>query len=115
MQSSQKIDRAIADLPRHAREFFTEVSNSAEFICHPKKIQIQVKLDGKLLGGFNRDRQHWYLTKRFIDRTSGEKTAAIHGFQETPRPGSAPFWRLDGAENAFAFKAALEDLIGSKF
>jgi hypothetical protein len=90
------------------------VSNSTEFSCHPKKIQFQVKFDGKLLGGFNRDLQHWYLTKRFIDRASGEKTAAIHGFQETPRPGNAPFWRLDGAENAFKFKAALDDLTGSK-
>ncbi|NHX27214.1 hypothetical protein HA397_24910 [Escherichia coli] len=104
---------AIEELPIGARSFFEEVRDSGQFSCDAKLIQFQVKFNGELLGGFNRSLEHWYLVKRFTDRTRGEQTAAAHGFKLTPRSGNAPFWRLDGAENAHAFKAVIEELTQS--
>ena len=76
--------------------------------------QIMLRHDGRKVGGWNTRDRHWYVSK-VIARDS-EGLLERHGFRwMTKSDGQHCWWQLDGSDNAGAFQAVAEALIGVPF
>ena len=91
-----------------------DAARAAGYEIRRGRQQIMLRHDERKVGGWNTRDRHWYVSK-VIARDSDELMER-HGFRwMTKSDGQHCWWQLDGADNAGAFQAVAEALIGVPF
>lgn len=72
------------------------------------KTHVQLKLQGRKVGGWNRQQGHWYVSQQIADAT--HPAPPKHGFCWMER-AIPPHWRLKGGDGADAFRRVVGELM----
>ena len=97
------------DLHPTVREF-VKAAQAAGYTVKLGKMQVMVSRSGRKLGGWNTQKEHWYVSKR-IAQNSGDLLER-HGFRWMEKPGHE-WWQIDGVGKVSAFRAVAAKLTGA--
>lgn len=97
------------DLHPTVREFVKAVQTAGYTVCFGSMQVMFFSQSGKKLGGWNTQKEHWYVSK--IEAQGNGGLLERHGFRWMEKPGHQ-WWQIDGVGEVSAFRAVVAELTG---
>ena len=98
------------DLHPTVREF-AEAAKAADYIVDLGSMQVMISRPGEKLGGWNTQKEHWYVSKRAAQ--GSDELLERHGFRWMENGSSGhQWWQIDGVDKVSAFRSVVAKLTG---
>ena len=100
-------EEALSETRNDIRQFFQKVDKINGFNVTPLKIQIEIYFDEQKIGGYNRRKRHWYVSKVYASKLSAEHILSINKFDHKTESNGHQYWVYHGDDGLKPFRRCL--------
>lgn len=102
---------ALGEMPAAEAALIEKLATHPDFACAAGAMQVKVHYRGEKVGGYNRQRGHWYVSKVFVREHGLETLVERLGFERVTHNAQHEYWMAGGPDALGAFEAMLQDSI----